>query len=170
MWRASESFVDLNWFLYLSFDICLTSCVNRQMLKAIKPGEERPRSTMLSWRPCTSRWGIETKHKLKKYHLTWLLDELGPFLSLHGISSFVQCPLTENEGLFCTLTQLNALFCKCKAKSANLVLTRWFSAQYGGEAGKLAILAFPCNQFGAQEPGSKIYNHFGAQEPGSKIN
>ena len=25
--------------------------------------------------------------------------------------------------------------------------------QYGGEAGKLAILAFPCNQFGAQEPG-----------------
>ena len=25
--------------------------------------------------------------------------------------------------------------------------------QYGGEAGKLAILAFPCNQFGNQEPG-----------------
>ena len=94
------------------------------------------------------------------------MAELGPFLSLHGISSFVQCPLTENEGLFCTLTQLNALFCKCIAKSANfvlflyLVLKRLFSSQYGGEAGKLAILAFPCNQFGAQEPGSKILNQF----------
>ena len=38
----------------------------------------------------------------------------------------------------------------------------WFQkiicfSQYGGEAGKLAILAFPCNQFGAQEPGSKLF-------------
>ena len=67
---------------------------------------------MLSWRPCTSRWGIEPKRTIK--HDFWL--------------NWVH-------------------FYLCSSMS---------TPQYGGEAGKLAILAFPCNQFGAQEPGSQI--------------
>ena len=47
----------------------------------------------------------------------------------------------------------------------NNVRNKSSSSKYGGEAGKLAILAFPCNQFGAQEPGTceiiflKLFEH-----------
>ena len=86
------------------------------MVNCILPliGEERQSQTMLSWRPCTSRYLSLKTIPVCKFVYFW----------------FKQIAIVNN------------------------VRNKSSSSKYGGEAGKLAILAFPCNQFGAQEPGT----------------
>jgi len=59
--------------------------------------------------------------------------------------------LEEYRGKVCIVVNVASRWGKTKVNYTQLVSLH---SKYGGEAGKLAILAFPCNQFGAQEPGS----------------
>ena len=62
---------------------------------------------------------------------------------------YKQVLIFENNSCLQVCLFLVQANCNCQQRQ-----TKSSSSKYGGEAGKLAILAFPCNQFGAQEPGT----------------
>lgn len=62
-----------------------------------------------------------------------------------------QVDLNKYKGKVCVVVNVASKWGKTKVNYSQL---ETLYQKYGGEAGKLAVLAFPCNQFGNQEPGS----------------
>lgn len=61
--------------------------------------------------------------------------------------------LITYKGKVCVVVNVASKWGKTKVNYSQL---ETLYQQYGAEAGKLAVLAFPCNQFGNQEPGSNL--------------
>jgi len=73
-----------------------------------------------------------------------------------------QVDLSQYKGKVCVVVNVASKWGKTKANYTQL---ETLYKKYGGETGKLAILAFPCNQFGSQEPGTNAeIKAFAAQQ------
>jgi len=97
--------------------------------------------------------GLNSTSRASFRGMTLQAQQGGP--SFHGFTANnidgEKVSLEEYRGKVCIVVNVASRWGKTKVNYTQLVSLH---SKYGGEAGKLAILAFPCNQFGAQEPGS----------------